>query len=87
MPIRARLGSSYDAFMAPGADQPEPGHRRRGLSRVLRAAARDLLPQNEETDLVAHHQSEALMEESGREPTELGNREAALLGYIKSRES
>jgi hypothetical protein len=46
-----------------------------------------LLPQNEQTDLVAHDQSEELLAESGRELTHLGNRDAALLGYINSRES
>jgi hypothetical protein len=38
-------------------------------------------------ELVTHSQNEELLEESGRELTALSNREAALLGYIKSRES
>ncbi len=74
--------------MASGAHPPDPaGHCRHGLSRVLRGPAHDLLPQNEQTDLVAHDQSEELLAESGRELTHLGNRDAALLGYINSRES
>jgi hypothetical protein len=74
--------------MAPGAYQPDPAaHHRSGLSRVLRAVAHDLLAQNDETGLVTHHPSEELLEESRGEVTDLGNRDAGLLGYIKSRES
>jgi hypothetical protein len=81
-------GRPYDALMAPAANEPKSAaHRRWGLARRLRATARGLIPKNEETNLVAHHQNEALMEESGRGPIELGKREAALLGYIKAREA
>ena len=38
-------------------------------------------------DLVTHSPNEEFLEESGRELAALPNREAALLGYIKSRES
>ena len=38
-------------------------------------------------DLVTHSANEELLEESGRELPAVPNREAALLGYIKSRES
>ncbi|MGZ4723120.1 MAG: hypothetical protein ACXV8L_02780 [Ilumatobacteraceae bacterium] len=36
-------------------------------------------------ELVSHSRNDELVEEGAGEPTELGNREAALLGYIESR--
>ncbi|MEY2582015.1 MAG: hypothetical protein QOE09_1864 [Ilumatobacteraceae bacterium] len=74
--------------MESGANEPDPGpHLRSGLSRAVHAVTHRLLAQTEETDLIAHGQSQELLEESGRKLTDLPNREAALLGYIKSRES
>lgn len=74
--------------MASAVDVPETGpHGHGGLGRALRAAVHELIPQRDETDLVANSANEELLEESGRVPADLHNREAALLGYIKSRES
>lgn len=88
------VGASYDAFMASGTNNPYPGsaHRARGLSSVLVHAATRLAVatcryRTKTHDLVTHSHNEELLEESGRELTALSNREAALLGYIKSRES
>ncbi len=88
------VGASYDAFMASGTNNPDPGraHRARGLSRVLghaasRHAAATCCYPTKTHDLVTHSHNEELLEESGRELTALSNREAALLSYIKSRDS
>ena len=57
----------------------------RALKDELKVAAR--CHRTRTHDLVTHSHNEELLEESGRELTALPHREAALLVYIKSRES